>query len=109
MRRGDVVRIADKSGDYTSKPGVAVVVQSDLFRDGESVVVCPITHVDAGAPIIRVEIEPAPALTLHQTSWIEIDKITTVRASRTRDGIGRLPDAKIAEVNAALAMFLGLG
>ena len=43
MKRGDLVTIADKSGDYTGKPRPALIVQADAFQDRPSFTVLPLT------------------------------------------------------------------
>ncbi len=41
IRRGDLVRVSLR-GDY-GKPRPALVIQSDLFAELDSIVICPIT------------------------------------------------------------------
>ena len=43
MRRGDVVTVADRSGQFTGKPRPAVIVQADFFAAVPTVTVCPLT------------------------------------------------------------------
>ena len=109
IRRGDVVAVADRSGDYTGKPRPAVVVQSDLFGVLDSVTICPLTSVATDAPVVRLQLDPVPGLPLEHVSWLAVDKITTVRRSRVGPQLGRLPPADIQRMNGALAVFLGIG
>nr|WP_294551686.1 type II toxin-antitoxin system PemK/MazF family toxin [uncultured Rhodopila sp.] len=109
MLRGDVVSIADRKGQFTSKPRPAVIVQSDFFAEANTVVVCPISTASVDAPLVRFEIEPSDTLPLQHKSWIEVDMITTVRRSRVGKRIGRIADADLIRLNGALAVFLGLG
>ena len=109
MQRGDVVTVADRSGDFTGKPRPAVIVQSDLFGALDSVSVCPLSSVAMDAQVLRLAIEPSAALRLERASWVMVDKITTVRLNRVGAVIGRLAAADIQRLNGTLAVFLGLG
>jgi mRNA interferase MazF len=102
MTRGDVVTISDRDGDLTGKPQPGVVVQSDLFGALDAVTVCPVTSTPLDAPATRLRIEPSDGLRLRSSSWVAVDKITTVR----RDRIGT---SILQRLNGALAVFLGLG
>ncbi|MBV8524953.1 MAG: type II toxin-antitoxin system PemK/MazF family toxin [Acetobacteraceae bacterium] len=108
MRRGDVVTLADRTGDFTGKPRPAVIVQSDLFAPLGSVAVCPVTSIDAGPAISRLRLEPSAELRLKTASWVEVDKITTVRKSRIGPVLGSLTTTDLSRLNGALAVFLGL-
>ncbi len=58
MRRGQFVVVAT-AGDY-GKPRPALVVQSDLFGELPSVVICPLTStLRFDADQFRLEIEPS--------------------------------------------------
>jgi mRNA interferase MazF len=109
MRRGDVVTVADRSGQFTGRLSPAVVVQSDLFAEVASVTICPITSIEADAPMLRLEVLPSGSLPINHASWIEVDKITTVRRNRVGKAIGRVSDPDLVRLNGALAVFLGLG
>lgn len=108
MPRGDVVSIADRGGDYTRKPRPAVIVQSDHYAVLDSVTICPITSVEAEAPLMRVPVQPSQRLPLVKPSWIEVDKITTVRRSRIGAVIGHLSEQDIIALNGALLVLLGI-
>lgn len=109
MKRGDVFTVADKrGGDYSGKPRPAVIVQSDHFDALHSATICPITSTDADAPLFRVRVEPRETLALDRRSWIEVDKITTVRKARLRDHLGRLAAEEGVALDRALAVFLGI-
>lgn len=58
MQRGDLVTVS-LQGDY-GKPRPALIVQSDLLTDLESVVLCPVTS-DLRNAAFRVTVEPNPA------------------------------------------------
>jgi mRNA interferase MazF len=109
MRRGDVVAVADRAGDFIGKPRPAVVVQANAFDELDSVTVCPLTARDAGEAITRLSVGPSSELALDRASWIVVDKICTVRRSRVGRRIGCLSHADLQRLNGAIAVFLGLG
>ncbi len=107
MRRGQFVVVAT-SGDY-GKPRPALVVQSDLFFELPSVVICPLTTtLRDDADLFRLEVEPSPRNGLRQVSQIAIDKITVVPTAKIGEAIGEAEDALLLRVNRALALFLGV-
>lgn len=106
-RRGRFVTVA-VSGDF-GKPRPALVVQSDLFNELPSVVICPLTTTLRGdADQFRLEIEPSARNGLRELSQIAIDKITVVPASKIGGVIGEADDALLLRVNRALALFLSI-
>jgi mRNA interferase MazF len=110
MRRGDVVVIADRgAGDYGGKPRPAVVVQSELFEDTGSVVVCLLTTQQTGAPLLRIAVKPGAVSGLASPSYIAIEKITTIRRDRVGQVLGRLTDDELVALTRSLAVFLGFG
>jgi mRNA interferase MazF len=108
MRRGDIVTIADRAGQFTGKPRPAVIIQSDVF-DTPSITICPLTSAPADAPLLRIAVEPSPELPLAQQSWVMVDKITTVSRQNCEAVIGRISRAELLRVTGSIATFLGLG
>jgi len=108
VKRGDVVAIADRVGDFTGKPRPGVIVQSDLFGALDSVTICPLTSTPQDSPATRLRIEPSAELTLRTASWIAVDKITSVRRGRIGPSIGQLAAEDLQRLNGAIAVFLGL-
>jgi mRNA interferase MazF len=107
MRRGQFVMVAT-SGDY-GKPRPALVVQSDLFAELPSVVICPLTvTLRDDADQFRLEVDPSKKNGLREVSQIAIDKITVVPAAKIGGVIGEASDALLLRVNRALALFLGI-
>lgn len=107
MKRGDIV-IAVTLGDY-GKPRPAAVVQSDLFNPTHaSVTLCPITSHLVDAPLFRLSLQPTKDNGLEAPSQIMVDKITTVRAEKLRQTVGRLTGAELDTLNRALCLWLGL-
>src|SRR3546814_17177026 len=58
VKRGDIVAVS-LQGDY-GKPRTALLVQSHLLAELESLVICPITRADRDAPF-RITFEPDKA------------------------------------------------
>jgi mRNA interferase MazF len=107
MQRGQFVTVA-APGDH-GKPRPALVVQSDLFAELPSVVICPLTTtIRTDADLFRLDVEPSPHNGLRQPSQIAIDKITVIPADKFGAVIGRADDALLLRVNRALALFLGI-
>jgi mRNA interferase MazF len=109
MTRGDIVTIANRSGDFTGKPRPAVIVQADTFATMDSVTICPFTSEAVGDSILRVAIHPSAETALNRVSWIAVDKITTIRRDRVGARMGTLMQADRQRLNGAIAVFLGLG
>lgn len=106
MRRGELVTVA-LQGDH-GKQRPALVIQSDRFPDTATVTVLLITSTLVDAPLIRLTVEPTPENGLRMTSQIMIDKVVTVRRDKLGEAFGQLDDARMLEVNRALALFLGV-
>jgi mRNA interferase MazF len=72
------------------------------------VMMVPITTSDVDAPLLRNAVQPSNTTDLSETSWLMIDKVTTVpRTSLTRQ-VGRLSDRDLVRLDRALLIFLGL-
>jgi mRNA interferase MazF len=107
MRRGQFVVVAT-SGDY-GKPRPALVVQSDLFAELPSVVICPLTAtLRDDADQFRLKVDPSKRNGLREVSQIAIDKITVVPVAKIGGVIGEASDALLVRINRALALFLGI-
>jgi mRNA interferase MazF len=107
MRRRQFVTVAAQ-GDY-GKPRPALVVQSDLFDELPSVVICPLTTtLRDDAEQFRLDVAPSPRNGLRELSQIAIDKITVVPAAKIGAAIGDADDAILLRVNRALALFLNI-
>jgi mRNA interferase MazF len=96
------------SGDY-GKPRPALVVQSELFAELPSVVICPLTTtLRNDADQFRLEVEPSERNGLREVSQIAIDKITVIPVAKIGSVIGEAADAFLLRVNRALALFLSI-
>lgn len=106
-RRGQFVTVAT-AGDY-GKPRPALVVQSDLFAELPSVVICPLTTtIRTDADQFRLDVEPSPQNGLRQLSQIAIDKITVIPLNKVGNTIGTADDVLLLRVNRSLAVFLSI-
>jgi mRNA interferase MazF len=107
MRRGRFVVVA-APGDF-GKPRPALIVQSDLFSELPSVVVCPLTTTLRGdADLIRLDVEPTQRNGLREASQIAIDKITVIPTAKVGAVIGEADEALMLRVTRALAVFLSI-
>lgn len=106
MKRGDLVTVAG-SRDY-GKPRPAVVIQSDLFSQTESIVVLLLSGTLKETPLFRLQTEPNTENGLRKTSQIMVDKIMTVRREKVGPVFGRLSDDDMLSVTRVMAVFLGI-
>jgi mRNA interferase MazF len=107
VSRGDVVIIA-LPGDY-GKRRAAVVVQSDLFAsDFASVLVCPMTSEPLAHSVARIAVAPSPENGLPAAGNLMVDKTAAIPRSRIFRPVGRLDQATLQRLDAALALMLGL-
>ena len=107
VKRGDLV-IVIAPGDY-GKPRPALVVQSDLFRSTESVVLALITTEDSSKSLLfRKALQPSEENGLRKPSFVMLDKLVSLPRTKVSEPIGRLLPAEVAEASASLALFLGM-
>lgn len=108
MNRGDFVLVAI-SGNF-GKPRPALVIQSDKFLSDSfaSVSVLLISSEIIDAPLVRLTVDPDAENGLEKTSQIMVDKPMTVLRNKIGGRIGLASKATMKEVDAALAVFLGI-
>ena len=81
VRRGQFVVVAT-TGDH-GKPRPALIVQSDLFAELPSAVICPLTSMlRDDADQFRLQVDPSKHNGLPDVSQVAIDKITLFRPPR---------------------------
>jgi mRNA interferase MazF len=107
VRRGDLVTVAT-SGDY-GKPRPALIVQADAYAEHPSITVLPLTSELYDMPLLRVTVEPGENTGLRLRSQVMVDKATTIPRAKAGSRIGRLDETTLANVDQALAAFLGVG
>jgi mRNA interferase MazF len=107
LRRGDIVVVA-APGDY-GKPRPALILQSDLFKATESVVVALITNDQRPqAPLFRRPIQPSATNGLRHPSDVMLDNLVTLSRAKVSDSVGHLADPEMAGISASLVLFLGM-
>lgn len=104
-QRGDLVTVS-LQGDY-GKPRPALVIQSDLLADLESVVLCPVTS-DLRNAAFRVTVEPNPANGLRTLSQVMVDKLSTLPRTKISEPFGRLDEERMKTVDRALLLVVGV-
>ena len=97
---GDIVLAAD--GTYASKPRPVLVFQNSNFPTGESIIVIPFTSENNAAAHYCVAVSPSPANGLDRQCWLEVEKVSAIRAAWTGPRVGTL-DIKVLEQASALA------
>lgn len=107
VSRGDLA-IAAAPGDY-GKPRPVLILQSDKFHETASVIVALITTDQRpSAALFRKAILPSDQNGLREASDVMLDKLVTFPRSKIKKVIGHLPSTEMAEINAALALLLGI-
>ncbi|MDR1015799.1 MAG: type II toxin-antitoxin system PemK/MazF family toxin [Coriobacteriales bacterium] len=105
MRRFDVVIVS--GGIYANKHRPSVFVQVVDDTDEDSLTVVPMTS-EAKDSKWWIRVDPDEQNGLSATSYLMINKITTVRKQNARDVVGHLADAHCALLEKRLQEFLGL-
>ncbi len=89
------------------KPRPALVVQSDLLEELDSVVLCPLTSVLRNAAF-RVTVEPNPANGLRALSQVMVDKLSTLPRANVTEPFGHLDEERMKAVDRALLLVVGV-
>ena len=106
MKRGEIWTQAGGPG-YAGKPRPALIIQSDLLAETESVVTCLFTTHDNAAIPSRVAIAATADNGLLEDSDLMADKVTAVPRARLGRRLGAISEAEIARVEDALLVVLG--
>ena len=102
--RGDVYRLPprkDARGHEQGGRRLGVVIQSDLLRLS-TLLIAP-TSTNALATVFRPEVEIQG-----ERTRVMVEQTTAVQAQRLRDQVGRLSNAELMDVDAALRVVSGL-
>ena len=105
MKRGDLITVMIP-GAY-GKPRPAVIVQSDRYQAMESITFLPLTSEVLPKQVFRITVDPTAENGLRTPSQVMADKCSTLPLTKVGSVFGRLEDAAMAEVDRALAAFLG--
>lgn len=106
MKRGDIITVA-VSGDY-GKPRPALVVQSDLLKATDSILVALMTSALMDAPLYRLSLAPDETNGLKLPTQVMIDKIVAVPRAKCGRTIGRIDEKAAITLNHMLAVVIGL-
>lgn len=106
MKRGDLISVV-LAGDY-GKPRPALIVQSDVFDYIGSVTVLPLTSDEIDAKDCRIALYPTMDNGLRRTSYVMIDKTSTIPRSKVGYIIGHITDIEMAAVTRMFARFCGV-
>ena len=104
-QRGDLVTVS-LQGDY-GKPRPALVIQSDLLNELDSVVFCPVTG-ELRTAAFRGTVEPTAHNGLRALSQVMVDKLSTLPRSKVSAPFGRLEDERMRAVDRALLLVVGV-
>lgn len=105
MKRGDVVTVA-LPGDY-GKPRPAIIVQSDLLFDTDSVVVVPLTTTTRLACAYRPDVLPGEMNGLRESSQAMVEKMSVVPRAKCGRAIGVINRETLDRLSGAMAFALG--
>lgn len=107
LKRGDVV--IGSGGNFAGKPRPMLVVQASRYVDQtEGLTICLITTTPSDAPLFRIAVEPDNKNGLLDPSFVEADKVSTVKITSVRKRVGELTAVQIEAVDAALKRWLDL-
>src|ERR1700681_2867104 len=105
MKRGDLVTVVLPGAYGKARP--AVVVQSDRYEAMESVTFLPLTSEVLPKQVCRVTVAPTAENGLQTPSQIMADKCSTLPLTKVGAVFRRLDDSAMAQIDRALAAFLG--
>jgi mRNA interferase MazF len=104
-QRGDLVTVS-LQGDY-GKPRPALIVQSNLLTELDSVVLCPVTS-ELRTAAFRITVEPNPVPGLRAISQIMADKLSTLPRGKIGKPFGHLDEERMKAVDQALLLVVGV-
>jgi mRNA interferase MazF len=94
-------------GTYSSKPRPSVIIQSVGFEELDSITVIPITTAQLLSEF-RVQLEPSDENGLESTSYVMIDKLTTIKKTALGAKMGHVDKIYIKTIENKLLHFIGL-
>jgi mRNA interferase MazF len=106
LKRGDVV-IAAGGGGFGGKPRPYVVVQSNDYR-ATTLILAGCHGLSETRVDIRPLLEPSTQNGLRKVSEVTVDTPVTMRIEKIDQVVGRLSEAELDSVDAALLLILGL-
>ena len=106
LKRGDLV-VVSAAGDY-GKPRPAIVIQSDLLNNSDSVLVVLLTSTLVDTPLFRLSVEPSPENGLKLPSQIMVDKIIAYPRDKCGAVMGSVDQSTLLALNHVLAVMVGI-
>lgn len=95
-QRGDLLTDCLQA-DY-GKPRPALVLQSDLLGELDSVVLCPISK-ELRTAALHVIVEPTAGNGLRALSQVMVDKLATLPRAKLSEPFGRLEEERMKAVD----------
>ena len=107
MKRGDLYRVRQPTGDGPKRFRVFVVVSRQTFVELRySTVICAPVYTSGHG--LATEIAVGPDEGLKHASWVACDNLASIARSRLTDYIGSLSPAKLSALSTALRIALDL-
>jgi mRNA interferase MazF len=94
---------------YAGKPRPVVIIQDNAFVDLDSLTFFPLTTHDLNITALRVPIAVSTTGGGSVTSFVEIDKITTLHRRQFSRQIGNVTSRDMRKIEGAMLAFLGIG
>lgn len=108
MKRGEIWTVSGGPG-YAGKPRPALIVQSDLLPETDSILTCGLTSHQRPILKSRPPVEPDANNGLKEPSEVMVDKIMAVPRARLGKRIGTLTPQDMTRVEQSLLLVLGFG
>jgi mRNA-degrading endonuclease toxin of MazEF toxin-antitoxin module len=104
------VAFRDDAGHVIAGPHPAVVVQTPAMARSATVIVVPMTSKARSAELRPPYLVAVAAREsgLSKDGWVKADQIVTIDVAQLGDRAGRLPPARMEELDAALRFVLAL-
>ena len=106
MRRGDIYRVHRPEGDPRRHRSFVIVSRQRLIDSTYSTVICAPVYTDGDALSTQVSVGPEQGL--KHASWVACDNLRSIRKSELTQFLGSLSWSKLAELDEALRVALGL-
>lgn len=107
MRRGEIWAVT--GGTHSGKPRPGIIIQDDTVELESSVTFIPLTSIPSDVGRIRVAIQlPLPDGTSKE-SFVQVDKITTVKKQNVSRKIGAVSLPEMRSIERSLLAHLGFG
>ena len=106
VKRGEIWTASGAPG-YGSKPRPALIVQSDVLTETDSILTCGFTAQPDNERYFRPQIVASSDNGLGRTSHVMTEKLTAIPRAKLGKRIGKLTDEDMEAVERALHLVLG--